>query len=305
VAVGSDVAVWLDVGVVVAVGVAVADDTEVGSRVMDGVAVTEAAWPGGVTAIGSREEMGSTRVTDGCGDGDAGIACIVDEPSASGDTGDPTTGEAGTGVADSIASGVAMPGVAIGVALGDGSTSGWGDAASGEPLEVASPAAVVGDAAGESTVAEGDAARLGVASTCGGATIRGVSVAEVTDGEPFGSPISVLGEASARIAGADSVAARSAASWVNTGGATVTTISRGVEPDRVRSNAMSRLTSMAPVATIALVRFTPTSPSLDNRLPAPSTPLVRWRRWSVRVHGVDVDSSRSTVESAAPIVQVA
>lgn len=285
--VGCDVAVWVDVAVsvTVIVGVAVVDGEAVGSGVRDGVAVSDGAWPGGVTAIGSREATVSTGGEDGCDAGvagndavamgDAATTSTVGDPSSSKDSAVSTTGEPGTGVEDSPASTEPTIGVAIGVPFVDGRMSGWGDAASGEPLDVASPAAAVGVASSSCAVVDADAASPGVASSCGGATIRGVSVASATAGDPKGTPINVLGDASARIEGADSVAARSAASWVNTGGATVTTISRGDDPDLVRSNARSRLDSTAPVATIALVRFTSTSPLLDNRLPAPPNHLVR------------------------------
>ena len=118
---------------------------------------------------------------------------------------------------------------------------------------------------GEAGMDGGDVVEDGLA---GGTTRRGVSVGPgvafaIEAGEvdtPKGDA-STTGEAAA-------VAWRSAALWVNTPGAMVTTNSLGRELDRVSTTASKRLASTAPAAMSAFVRFNESSRSRHWRLPS-------------------------------------
>jgi hypothetical protein len=118
---------------------------------------------------------------------------------------------------------------------------------------------------GEAGMDGGDAVEDGLA---GGTTRRGVSVGPgVAIAIEAGEVDIPEGDASAT-GEAATVAWRSAALWVNTLGAMVTTNSLGRELDRVSTTASKRLASTAPAAMSAFVRFNESSRSRNRRLPS-------------------------------------
>lgn len=169
--------------------------------------------------------------------GDAGCAGIALVSGAGVPTPSGVPGEAGDLDVVAVASGIGVPSEPAGLPVGTEESIGGDDAAPGDGLPEA------------------------VDELAGGATMRGVSVAPgVALTSNMGKSDIPEGEASTT-GDAELVAWRSAALWVSTAGAIVTTISLGCELDRVSTTARKRLASKVPATMSAFVRFNETSRS--------------------------------------------